>query len=50
MLAALFAFAYGVLLFALVGETQTEWLKVVGIVAAVWMIISGAIVGYKANQ
>jgi hypothetical protein len=50
MLAAIFAFSYGVLLFALVAEAQTQWLQWAGIGAAVWMIISGALVGYKANQ
>jgi len=45
MLAAIFAFSYGLLIFALVGETKTEWLRVTGIVAAIWMVIAGAAAG-----
>jgi hypothetical protein len=45
MFAALFSFSYGLLIFALVGEAQTEWLRIVGIIAAVWMVIAGAFAG-----
>ena len=45
MFAALFAFSYGLIIFALVGETETEWLRIVGIIAAIWMVLSGAAAG-----
>jgi hypothetical protein len=47
MLAVLFAFSYGLLLFALAGEAETEWLRIAGIIAAVWMILAGAFSGWQ---
>jgi hypothetical protein len=50
MLAAFFAFAYGLLIFALVAEAQSLWLQITGIIAAGWMVISGAIAGYQSSR
>lgn len=47
MIAAIFAFSYGLLIFALVNEATTEWLRVVGIIMGVWTVIAGAISGYQ---
>jgi hypothetical protein len=49
MIAALFSFSYALLIFALVAETQTEWLRIVGIVAASWMVLAGAIAGWQGR-
>jgi hypothetical protein len=46
--AALFAFSYALLIFALVGETETEWLRIAGIFGAVWMVIGGTVAGIQS--
>jgi hypothetical protein len=48
MFAALFSFSYGLLIFALVGEAETEWLRITGIVFGVWMVLAGAIAGMQS--
>ena len=48
MLAALFSFSYGLLIFGLVGEAETEWLRIAGIVGAVWMVFAGAVAGFQS--
>lgn len=50
MIAALFAWSYSVLIFALVGEVETEWLRITGIVAAIWMAIAGALAGWNTYR
>jgi hypothetical protein len=49
MLSAIFAFSYGLLIFALVAEVQTEWLRITGIVAAAWMVFAGAMAGWQSK-
>ena len=48
MVAAVFAFTYAILIFALVAEVETEWLRIAGIVAAGWMVLAGALAGWQA--
>jgi hypothetical protein len=45
MFAVLYSFAYALILFALAGDVQTEWLKILGIVAGSWMVFAGAVAG-----
>ena len=45
-LVAVYSFVYGILIFALAGEADSGWLRVVGIVAASWMILAGAVQGW----
>lgn len=47
MLSAIFAFSYGLLIFALVAEATTEWLRITGIAAAAWMVLAGAMAGWQ---
>lgn len=50
MLAALFALSYGMLLFALSAEADTPFLEVLGVIAAVYMTVAGAYVGWRASR
>jgi hypothetical protein len=50
MLAAIFAFSYGLLIFALVAEVSTEWLRITGIIAAGWMVFAGAMAGWHGTK
>ena len=47
MIGAIFAFSYGLLIFALVGEVETEWLRITGLIGAGWMVFAGAMAGYQ---
>jgi hypothetical protein len=47
MIAALFAFSYALVIFALVGEVETEWLRITGIVFGIWMVFAGAMSGWN---
>jgi hypothetical protein len=47
MIAALFAFSYALVIFALVAEVETEWLRITGIVFALWMVFAGAMAGWQ---
>jgi hypothetical protein len=47
MIAAIFAWGYAILIFALASEVQSEWLKITGIIFAVWMAIAGSLAGYQ---
>ena len=49
MIAALFSFSYALLIFGLVGEAETEWLRILGILAASWMVFAGAIAGWQGR-
>jgi hypothetical protein len=50
MIAGIFAFAYGLLIFALVGEAETEWLRITGIIAAGYMVLAGAFAGWQSSR
>ena len=50
MISAIFAFAYGLLIFALVGEAETAWLRIAGIIAAWYMVLAGAFTGWQASR
>lgn len=47
MVAAVFATTYALILFGLASEAQTDWLRIVGFIAATWMAIAGAMAGYQ---
>jgi hypothetical protein len=49
MLSAIFAFSYGLLIFALVAEATSDWLRISGIIAAVWMVLAGAAAGWQSR-
>jgi uncharacterized membrane protein YcfT len=48
MFAAIFAFIYGLLIFALVAEADSQFLIITGIVAAVWMVLAGMFSGIQS--
>jgi len=50
MAASILSFLYALVLFAMAGEVQTTWLKVVGIVLAGLMTIVGAINGWNSAR
>lgn len=50
MLASLFAFAIGILLFALSAEADTPFLEVTAVVIAVWFVFAGAVTGWRAAR
>ena len=50
MINAFLTLAYAVLIFALAGEAQTPWLRVVGVVAAVFMTLIGCAAGWMAAR
>jgi hypothetical protein len=50
MLSAIFAFTYGLIIFALVGEADSEWLRITGIIAGSWMVLSGAVAGWQSSR
>lgn len=47
---AFITLAYAVLIFALVGEAQTAWLRVTGVIAAVLMTLVGCLAGWMAAK
>lgn len=47
MVAVLFAWTYGLALFALASEVETLWLRILGIVLGSWMVVAGAIAGWQ---
>jgi hypothetical protein len=49
MFAAFFSFSYALIIFGLVGEADTDWLRVIGFIAASWMAIAGAISGWQGR-
>lgn len=50
MSAALFSFSYALLIFALVGEAQSDWLRFLGFAAGCWLVIAGALAGWAAAR
>jgi hypothetical protein len=50
MISAIFAFVYGLLIFALVGEAETPWLRIAGIIGAGYMVLAGAFAGWQASR
>jgi hypothetical protein len=50
MLAALYGYSMGLLMFALAGEATTEWLRWLGVIAAVWFILIGSVLGWQAAR
>lgn len=50
MLATFFAFAYALIIFALAGEADTPWLRVLGFVAGIYLTIAGALSGWLAAR
>lgn len=50
MFAAVFSFAYAFLIFGLVNEAQSDWLRVLGFVAGTYLVIAGAIAGWQAAR
>ena len=50
MLAALYGYALGLLMFALAGEATTVWLRWLGSGAAVWFIVIGSLMGWQAAR
>lgn len=49
MIAAFFSFSYALIIFALVGEADSDWLRIVGFIAASWMAFAGAIAGWQGR-
>lgn len=47
MLALLFAFGYAFLIFGLSAEADSNWLRVLGFVAASYMALAGALAGWR---
>jgi hypothetical protein len=50
MIAALFSFSYSLLIFALVGEAETEWLIIAGMIGAGWMAFAGMMAGIQSSR
>ena len=47
MITVFLAFVFALLVFALAGEAQSEWLRIAGFIMAVLFTISGAISGWN---
>ena len=50
MITALFGFGVALLMFALVGEADTEWLRILGAAMALIFVINAAIIGYQSTK
>lgn len=47
MAGILYAFSYAFLIFGLSAEADTDWLRVLGFVAASYMALAGALAGWR---
>ena len=50
MAAAVFAFAYAFLIYGLVNEADSAWLRVLGFVAGTYLVVAGAVSGWMAAR
>lgn len=47
MVAAIIAFVFALLVFALAAEAQSEWLRILGFILATLFTITGAVSGWQ---
>lgn len=50
MAAAIYSYAFGLLMFALAGEATTPWLRWLGFIGATWFVIVGSYVGWRSAR
>ena len=50
MVGAVYAYLCAILVFGMTAEVQTPFLKLAGTVYAVWLVVAGSIVGWRAAR